>query len=454
MTVDPALENLLACPRCADAPLECTQARIHCDSCGRSFPLIDGVPWLFDEPGAALAEWRSRVRFTLQTLEREQTLYARAGAAPSIGERTRERLQLLAAGSGDQRGRLEALLAPLGQGGLTADYASNAALRARVPADQGLMTYAYNIHRDWAWGKDENEASFEIVRAALKGHRPGRTLVLGAGAGRTAYDIHMRTASELTVMLDFNPYLVLVAKRVSSGGTVELYEFPLEPRRIGDHAVLRTLAAEGPCRAGLHFVLADALNPPFADEQFDTVVTPWLVDILPEPFERLCGRVNALLAPGGRWVNFGTLSFRVADPALRYGAEECAEIIAAAGFESPDMVETSLPYLCSPASRHGRREQVVSWGAVKRERTVKPPRHQPLPDWLVRNDVAVPQLESFESQALSNRIRAFILSLIDGRRSLKDMADVFVQQQLMGHGEAEASIRAYLVKLYESEQRR
>jgi hypothetical protein len=70
------------------------------------------------------------------------------------------------------------------------------------------------------------------------------------------------------------------------------------------------------------------------------------------------------------------------------------------------------------------------------------------------NDVAVPQLESFESQALSNRIRAFILSLIDGRRSLKDMADVFVQQQLMGHGEAEASIRAYLVKLYESEQRR
>lgn len=50
---------------------------------------------------------------------------------------------------------------------------------------------------------------------------------------------------------------------------------------------------------------------------------------------------------GGRWINFGTLSFHVADPTLRYSAEECAEIIAATGFESPDIRETSLPYLCS-----------------------------------------------------------------------------------------------------------
>jgi hypothetical protein len=69
------------------------------------------------------------------------------------------------------------------------------------------------------------------------------------------------------------------------------------------------------------------------------------------------------------------------------------------------------------------------------------------------DQLPVPQLESFDSQSLSNRIRAFILSLIDGRRSLEDMAGVFVQQRLMSHGEAEASIRAYLIKLYESGQR-
>lgn len=453
MAVAPALESLLACPSCAHAPLECAAERSHCDQCGRSFPFIDDVPWLFEDPGGALAEWRSRVRFALQTLEREHTIYSEAGTASDIAPRTRERLERLAAASADQRRRLDALLAPLGQDGVAADPAYNAALRARLPADQGLLTYAYNIHRDWAWGREENEAAFEIVAAALGGARPGRTLVLGAGAGRTAYDLHMRTRSELTVMLDFNPYLVLLAKRICAGDTVELYEFPLEPRRLEDHAVLRALTAEAPARTGLHYVLGDAQNPPFADERFDTVVTPWLVDILPERFDRLCARINTLLTPGGRWVNFGTLSFRVGDPKLRYCTEECVDIIAASGFEQPRTDETSLPYLCSPASRHGRRELVVSWSAVKRERVAKPTRYEALPDWLVRNDAPVPRLAAFEEQALSNRIRAYILSLIDGRRSLDDMAGVFVEQQLMGHAEAEASIRAYLTKLYEGAQR-
>ena len=448
------LAALLACPRCDRAPLDVTDDRYRCDACHVDFPSIDGIPWLFAEPAASLAEWRNRVDFSLQTLEREHARLVAAAKSKDISALTEQRLGTLAEATEDHTERLRTLLAPLGLEGLTASFETNLAFRTRVPADQGLMTYAYNIHRDWSWGEEENEASFGIVRDALGTDSPGKTLVLGAGAGRLPYDLHMRTESEITVVLDFNPFLLLLAQKITSGGSVELYEFPLAPKHLSDHAVLRTLSAEQACREGLHYVLADAHRPPFAKAGFDTVVTPWLVDILPERFEILCRRINTLLADGGRWINFGSLSFHSGDPIARYSTEECAEIVAGAGFAEPKLKDTSIPYLCSPASRHGRREQVLSWSTTKQRSVGKPPRHEALPDWLVRGKDPIPQLEALKDQALSTRVRAYILSLIDGRRSLHDIAEVFEQQKLMSHEEAEAAIRAFLIKVYETSQRR
>src|SRR5690606_3628478 len=126
------------------------------------------------------------------------------------------------------------------------------------------------------------------VAEALGGASPGRTLVLGAGAGRLAYDFHERCGTASTTALDFNPLLVLLAARAARGEAIELYEFPLAPRSTAEQAVLRRLAAPRPARHGLRFVLGDANRPPFPAGAFDTVITPWLVDILPEPFDVLC----------------------------------------------------------------------------------------------------------------------------------------------------------------------
>jgi uncharacterized protein YbaR (Trm112 family) len=447
-------ESLLACPRCDRALSSETANCYRCEGCSVEYPCIDGIPWLFAEPTASLADWRSRVNFSLQTLAQEHRQLSAAAKAENIGELTRRRLTTVAHATEDHAKRLESLMAPLRLEPRGANFATHLAFRTRLPSDQGLMTYAYNIHRDWSWGSEENDASFGIVRAALNGASPGKTLVLGAGAGRLAYDLHMQTSSKATVVLDFNPFLLLLAQRITRGETIELYEFPLAPKSIDQYAVLRQLSAEQRCREGLHFVLADAHRPPFVHGGFDTIVTPWLVDILPERFESLCQRINSLLADGGRWINFGTLSFHVGDPTLRYSTEECVEIIAAAGFDTPKMEETSMPYLCSPASRHGRREQILSWRTIKQRDLPAPPRHEALPDWIVRGQDPVPLLESFEQQATSTRIRAFTMSLIDGRRSLRDMAQVFVDQKLLTFEEAEAAIRAALIKMYESAQRR
>jgi hypothetical protein len=449
-TTSNALGDLLACPRC-DAPLAEAGAAWRCAGCEVDFPRVAGIPWLFAEPNAALGEWRGRLHFSLQRLERERQDVAAALAGAAQRPATRARLEKLERATRDHGERLRALLAPLELEQHSASHETYLALRTRLPSDQGLTTYYANIHRDWCWGDAENDASFATLAAALHEAPPNRALVLGAGAGRLAYDLHMQTASTITVALDFNPLLSIVADGVTQGRAIELYEFPLAPR--GDAALLRTLSAPAPARAGLVFVLADAHRAPFRRAAFDTVVTPWLVDILPERFDLTCARVNALLGDGGHWLNFGSLSFHDADPAARYGLDECRAALEENGFGDLRVEEHEIPYLSSPASRHARRERIVSWSARKRRDVKKVPRYHALPEWLVRGTDPVPLSDSFRNQAAATRIHAFLMSMIDGRRSIKDMAKLVVEQRLMTAAEAEPALRSFFIKMHDDAKR-
>lgn len=441
-----------ACPRC-DRALDAVGDRLRCAGCRVDFPRVAGIPWLFAEPGAALDEWRARFGFALRRAEQEAARLEAASGAPTLREQTKARLAASRAALVDHAARLRTLLAPLGEAIATAKPETYLALRTRLPPDQGLTTYYHNVHRDWAWGERENEAALAAVAAALGDRPAGRTLVLGAGAGRLAYDFHERCGPSVTAALDFNPLLVLVAARAARGEAVELYEFPLAPRSTAEHAVLRRLAAPAPARAGLEFVLADAHRPPFAAGAFDTIVTPWLIDILPEPFDALAARINALLADGGRWLNFGSLAFHDADPALRYGLDECVAALEEHGFGTPEVTEQEVPYMASPASRHARLERTVTWIAEKRRAAKRPARYQALPEWLVRGTEPVPLTDSFRTQAATTRIHAFIMSLIDGRRSLKDIAAVLAEQRLVAPEEGEGLIRGFLIKMYDDSRR-
>ncbi|MBL8199344.1 MAG: methyltransferase domain-containing protein [Chromatiales bacterium] len=449
----PDVTALLACPRCEVAVRQYPDSSFGCSGCGLKFPSLAGVPCLFAEPAATLAEWRQRLKFALEKLAHDAAALQAELQNPRLRPLTRERLTLLNQAFGNQARRLAELLAPLSLQGSQPTLATHLALQTRLPTDQGLTTYYPNIHRDWAWGDTENAESLKLVAGALGNGAAGNVLVLGAGAGRLAYDLHQQLPVDTTVALDFNPLLALVAARAVSGEGVELWEFPVAPRSIGDHAVLRALVAPAPVRDGFHLVLGDVLRPPFVPGSIDVVVTPWVVDILPEDFRHFAARVNGLLKPGGRWICFGSLAFGQPEAAGRYSLEEVLAIVMDSGFAEPDVREDEIPYMCSPASRHGRRELVVSIGATKEQAVPRPPRHRALPDWLVAGTQPVPLLPAFQLQAMTTRIYGFIMGLIDGRRSVADMAKLLADQRLMTREEAEPAIRTFLTKMYEDSQR-
>ncbi len=449
-----SVTELLACPRCDKSPLEERDDALYCSACKVDFPSIGGLPWMFAEPQATLAEWRNRLHMAQQKIGHEITGLETELKNKDIRPLSKRRLERYLKALGEHQRKLKKLVAPMTDAPLKGNFASYLALRTRLPVDQGLHTYYPNIFRDWCWGSEENTASLNCLRSVLHDNAElGRVLVLGAGAGRLAYDIHRELDCSQVVAMDFNPLLMFVAQAMAEGRKLKLWEFPIAPASLEDDAVLRTLEAPEAASDDFALVYGDALRAPFRKGGFDTVVTPWLIDIISEDLPILAARINQLLADNGRWVNFGSLAFASPKRARCYSPEEVKAIVAEAGFSDPYVSQDTIPYMCSPASRHGRQEKTFTFSAWREKSVKAPPRHKALPDWIVTGKEPVPLSQSFRTQAMTTQIYSFIMSLIDGRRSIEDMAKVLEQQQLMTRDEGAAAIRNFLTKMYDDSQR-
>ncbi|MSQ92081.1 MAG: hypothetical protein EXR87_03995 [Gammaproteobacteria bacterium] len=61
----------------------------------------------------------------------------------------------------------------------------------------------------------------------------------------------------------------------------------------------------------------------------------------------------------------------------------------------------------------------------------------------------MPALPQFRAQSLSTRVYAFLLAMIDGERTIRDMARLMEQQKLMTAVDAEPAIRRFLMRALE-----
>lgn len=457
ISADSSAASLLGCPRCHGRLLR-DSIQLSCQTCDLSFPTMDTMPCLFPEPQAALADWRTRWHLALHELGLDEAATKRALTATTRAT-TGSRLRRLVKAYQTQQQALRKLLRPLDNFDST-DHATALALKTRLPSHHGVLSYAPNLFRDWCWGDTENQAMCDAVVTAYqssvgKGLTADRlnVLVLGAGAGRLSADLHRALPAKLTYALDSNPLLGLVAQRLWQGQKLKLVEFPLAPKSVEHTAVEQQLVDSTPdAKAsldGLQFVLADALHAPFIPGSFDLVITPWLTDVIDCGADEFVPRINHLLKPGGLWLNTGSMSFAHADPASCHSLEELTELASGQGFESNYHGEQQVPYLASPFSRHQRLETLCTSGWRKRAEAAAVPRFQHLPDWLALGQEPIPAIDAFTLQASTTRVHAFIMSLIDGQRSIADIANVLAEQQLMAAPDAQIALRGFLLKMLE-----
>jgi hypothetical protein len=317
---------------------------------------------LLANPTEHIARWRRQLGLILRRASQTIEALSEEAAQPGIRESTRARIRELARAIAEQADDIKVAVGP-GLGG------------SLPPEDDvGLPRGATNnlgyLFRDWAWSgghDDENKRALAAIRRVSHGQTLGRVLVLGAGACRLAYDLHIHCGGTATSVVDIDPYLLLIAAAVIAGVGVTLTETNANATSLDSVSRRWTLAAPAGPLAPQHFrfFLADGTEPPFGAGTFDTVVTPWFVDQVPLDLPELLLRIHALLAPGGRWINRGPLLYRpdLLSIGQWYAREEIFEVAASAGFRMGAWESASEPNVVSPLTGRGLVENVVTFEA-------------------------------------------------------------------------------------------
>jgi SAM-dependent methyltransferase len=236
---------------------------------------------------------------------------------------------------------------------------------------RGVVEYGYYLLRDWGWAgadPDENRDAADAIRGVASDQNLGRMAVLGAGGCRLAYDLHRLCNAEETVVIDIDPYLFVMAEAIVRGASLTLTEASLNVFDAEHVSARWTLSApDGPLDdQRFHFLFANGLEPPFLDETFDTIVTPWFIDRVPTDLEAFMGKLRRMLRPGGRWINQGPLAYPMDTPvSRRFAREEILALSERAGLRVREWSRQSRPYLVSPLTGAGKVEAILTFEAVR-----------------------------------------------------------------------------------------
>lgn len=292
-----------------------------------------------------------------------------------------------------------------------------------------LSEYYDIILRDWAWPGPENSQALERAVACLpEGLNTKRMLVLGAGAARLSWDLHCALQPDCTVALDSNPLLLIVADTlIRKRQAIELAEFKTFPQ-LGKE-VTRTWSLQPPqddaaLTASWFALGANAWRAPLQPNSFDLIVTPWFIDVNGGDVRDTIGVISQLLAPGGRWLNTGPLLFTRHLPLeQKYQDSEIRDFLDLAGFSIETESVTEADHLDSPLEVRKQHEQLWTFCA-------KSPAQTPTstlalsgqPPWLIMHHLPVTE-HAYVSVQQHPLIEA-ILALIDGKRSINDIAEL------------------------------
>lgn len=438
--------EVLCCPYCEGELSSGDDRRLACQGCHKRFPNVGGMPVLTRDPETWVANWRYRIADFVQDSEHARdTILAQLATTEPL-PLTRQRLERLRERLLEHRARLLALTSAAG----LEPESRQADELAPVPGEGSITAYYHQIHRDWGWDQEGNrevdEALAEVNAVLPEDTSFGTTLVLGAGAGRLAYELHRRHAATLTLALDLNPLPFLVASKLMAGEALELFEFPIRPPTLDQVAVSRRLPARDRPE-GLHLLFADGLAPPVRPASIDTVITPWFIDQVPMDLATLLPTLRELLAEGGQWLNHGPLVYHPGHTKLvhRYGEDEVIALCEQAGLRIEAQRTTRLRYMQSPVGSQGRTERVMSFRAVPAAGARRPIATEAV-GWRHDPDVPVPRFTGLDGYQAPHPMFAAIAELVDGERTARQIAQLMTTR----HGlPADAALEGVMAALGE-----
>jgi hypothetical protein len=402
------------------------------------------IPCLFDDPELWRTIWLRRLDDYTTNVETRVQELRREAEMSELLPRTRQRLLRIAAGFSQQVEAVTALFEPLDEG---TDQMIASAIPSRPEAtlQPAILECYEHLFRDWAWGERECALALDFVKPLVPAGLE-RVAIYGAGAGRLAADVHQACGPARTLALDVNPLPLLAADKLLAGEAVDLPEFPVDPNSDDVVVVERHLERPFAMRDGFTFVFADALRPPIPAGSLDAVVTSWFIDVTRVDLRHTAAAINRVLRPGGLWVNLGPLRFQ-AVLSRAYTIEEALEIVGGSAFELASHDHQDLPYFDSPISGSRRTDRVFRFAARKTGEAPAVDIPDPAPPWVSNPLVPIPITPSLVALGRTSMFTTGVLGMIDGQRSVVDVARELGQAWGVDPARLQDELRAFLARL-------
>ena len=336
-----------------------------------------------------------------------------------------------------------------------------------------LTTLSY-LQRDWCRsheGESELTALERPLFAKLKelGAERDSVLVLGAGAGRVAWDLRQLYdqvyAIDMSLIMAYYFYQLL-------NEDLEFFELSANNLRRSIDAVRRHTASLQPHVSdkdslsscdNLSYFIGNAQNIPLPDHSLSAIISIYFTDLI--PLRTLLPEVKRTLKEGGLFVHMGPLEYHFTDLNDSLAADEIKTVFAANNFSI--VYETDIPvmHLRSAASmaarffdnwffiaRQGTSPAAPTQSTINFDSVLKlagPLRFEKLGlislegEEVLETKLVLPSGEKYEgaSSVLD------ILRIIDGRRNAREVIEILAQDYEIPDDSARETILSTLSML-------
>jgi SAM-dependent methyltransferase/uncharacterized protein YbaR (Trm112 family) len=335
-------------------------AQVTCSNCKQIYPLVgDKIPVLLKSPYEYLAKMYIHYENYIKQQDGEIRKIAVAASSNLF------RMPILSAFQEAIR-RNTAWVSALQEEILPhLSIKALAAAAGQPHGDEGgsyLTTLSY-LQRDWGW-TPEGESELAILEGALFAQlktlstEADSVLVLGAGAGRVAWDLRQLYdqvyATDMSLTMAYHFYQLL-------SGDLEFFELSTNNLRRSADAVRRHIASLRPQGSGkgapgscdnVSYFIGDAQNIPLPDRSLSAIISTYFTDLI--PLRNLLPEVKRTLKEGGLFVHIGPLEYHFIDLNDSLAADEIKAVFTSNGFTIVYEAEIPTAHLRSSASMSAR----------------------------------------------------------------------------------------------------
>jgi carnosine N-methyltransferase len=323
---------MLSCRTCSTLlhVVENPHKAYHCTSCNEWYPVVLDVPVLIKNPSAFLA--RTFI-YNDNFIRYHQGKIAEIAAIINSGQGRAPHLLQLQTAMESNLGYLKVLQDAINPFIKKEELFDLLQSKEEISFYGGTLDY---LKRDWTWGED-GERELKLIYDTLAGFvekypelDKSKALVIGAGAGRTAWDLCKLYDDVYAVDSSFclvSYFHALLRNNIRFYHVNDRNVYSVNEIAMPYEASLHPpIAVDKPSTKGkMTFFAGYATKIFLPSASLNLVTSIYFTDIL--PFRDLLKEVSRLLKPGGLFMHFGPLGYHFANPENCFSAEEIKEIL-------------------------------------------------------------------------------------------------------------------------------